>query len=507
MFSTKLRFFGFFRKIFKNCKNLFIMEEIIRHLTKDFGIDENQINIFITLLNHNNINAKEIAKLSNISSGRIYEYINGLVELGLITRSSKRPFVYSIDDINESIIRFTKNKIDSLTKSQSEILEHIDKKEQPFFERINDSSGFTKNHVKMVSEDEGSFKYISLHRSFPYLLYPFDKESFVKLRKAITKDRNTITNSKIGEILLIRQAYIDSCEKKKNIEAVFELKSFLHHVKIIKSLGSEFFEHWRKSVLQQMRKYNIKVYVLNEFVPFQIDVTLNKVNVCFRYEEIISGIVIHEKNMVKLYNKVFDQYKQRAQNALPLIKQMNSRNKHYQEIQIKARIDDNDEVVQKLLDLGVMYNKKSNHVDEYYEFSKNESPIFRIRTEEELTEFSIFSNKNKDKDEITWDVWKQVIENPNDLKYIFLTNNARKIATIEKESSYYKYENLKISIDNIKNLGLFMNITTLTDNVKEGKSEIYKFLNKIGIEKENSLKSGYVTLLLKSSSNNMKSYP
>jgi predicted adenylyl cyclase CyaB len=481
------------------------MEEITQYLVKYFGIDENQINIFKTLLEHNNINAKEIAKLANINSGRIYEYINKLVTLNLVKKSSKRPYTYFIDDINESIIRFTKNKIDDLVRIQSNMLEYIDKKEQPFFERIDSSSAFTKNHVSMVSEDNNSFKYISLHKSFPYLLYPFDKENFVKLRKAITKDRNTITNSKTGEILLIRQAYIDSCEKMKNIEAIFEMNSFLHHIKIIKSLGNEFFEIWRESIIKQMKKYNIKVYVLNEYIPFQIDVSLNKVNVCFRYEEIISGIVIQEENMVKLYNKVFDQYKQRAQNIIPLIKRMDNENKHYQEIQIKAEINNPDDIVNKLISIGALYNKSSNHKDEYFEFSKDESPIFRVRTEEEITEFSIFSNKNKNKDEITWDVWKQTIENPDDLKYIFLTNNAKKIATIKKESSYYKFENLKISIDNIDNLGLFMNITTLTDNVKEGKSEIYSFLNQIGIKKEETLKSGYVTLLLKSSKN--KSYP
>ena len=75
-----------------------------------------------------------------------------------------------------------------------------------------------------------------------------------------------------------------------------------------------------------IRVKNLKIYVIDEYTPFQIDLNEYKVNISFRHEKIINGIIIRGKEITELYSKVFEQHKLRAKNILPILQKANYKN-------------------------------------------------------------------------------------------------------------------------------------------------------------------------------------
>jgi predicted transcriptional regulator len=298
------------------------MREIILKLQEHFGLDEKHSLILNVLIDNNKISAKDICKETSIAVGRIYDYLNFLIDSGLIKRSLKRPYVYYIDNLNESIINYTKTKLDTMLDSQYDLIESMSKTSPEHFDRFTSSKKFTQIHLSMISEAKKTMKYISLHTACPYVLYPEDKDNFIKLRKAIVESRPTITYFDPMVTILIYKTYFTALNQGKEFIIIMEKKSFYDHLLVIKKLGVVFFNYWKKSIIEQFNKYSIKLYIIDEYLPFQIDINEKRVNVSFRHFEIINGIVIYGENITGLYNQVFEQHINRSKDVLPIIKKL-----------------------------------------------------------------------------------------------------------------------------------------------------------------------------------------
>tara|TARA_B100000315_G_scaffold257467_1_gene306474 strand:- start:709 stop:1602 length:894 start_codon:yes stop_codon:yes gene_type:complete len=295
------------------------MEGVYRQLQDHFGLNTNHIQILETL-EHSNLEAKNLCEKTKIPRGRIYEYLNFLVEKGIIEKSKQRPYKYSITHLEQSIMSFTKHKIDSMVKIQSEIIDLMQEHSEQV-EMFKNNKQYTETHLAMLVEGK-SFKYTSPHLSFPYTLYPYDYELFVKLRKAIISSRPTTTFSGTDVIFLIYKTYLDAFKEGKVVTGILEKASFDRNIKIIKSLGKPFFDKWKKTVLEQFKKYGLKTYVLDEYIPHQIDINEKRATVALRFHGVTSGISMRSKDAVKFYDRVFEQNLKRAKDVVPMIKKL-----------------------------------------------------------------------------------------------------------------------------------------------------------------------------------------
>jgi len=295
------------------------MNQILAKLKEDYGLDDRHIAVIDALTIHGKMDAKKICDVTSITPGRIYNYLNFLIGNKLIIRTGKRPFEYEATEINEHILEFTKNKIDALLESQYQLVELMGKNVTEHFDRITSSIKFTQTHLSMISETKKAIKYISLHTAFPYVLYPFDKDAFIKLRKAVVQSRPTITSYDPMMTLLVRKTYLDALDAGKEMIVIFEKMSWEYHLKVIKSFGRTFFNFWKKSLLKQFADYKIKAYFIDEYLPMQIDINERRVNLSFRHYDIINGIVISGRDITDLYNQVFDQHLSRSKDILPIL--------------------------------------------------------------------------------------------------------------------------------------------------------------------------------------------
>lgn len=296
------------------------MNKIYKELHDSFGLNEKHIAI-IKVLEYEQSDAKSISRLTDIPLGRIYDNLNQLINVGLIQRTKKKPFTYSIRNLNENVIGFMKGKIDSMIASQNKIIDSMKGSGKEDIEIFTSNKEFTKYHLNMISESK-VFKYISIHNSFPFILYPFDLNRFIALRKAIVSMRPTITSFDEHVALLVFRTYKKALEDGVKMVVLFEKKSFLAHIDVIKGLGKAFFNKWKNTILSQLETYGTEVYIIDEYLPMQLDLNERRVNFALRHLGITSGIVFSSKEVCKFYNHYFEQNLKRSENIVEHIKRI-----------------------------------------------------------------------------------------------------------------------------------------------------------------------------------------
>lgn len=296
------------------------MDKIYKELQDSFGLNEKHIAI-MEILEYEALDAKRISSKTEIPLGRIYDNLNKLINVGLIQRSKKKPFTYSIKNLNENVISFMKGKIDTMISSQNKIIDSMKGSGKEDIEIFTSNKDFTKYHLNMISESE-VFKYISIHNSFPFILYPFDLNRFITLRKAVVNMRPTITSFDEHVALLVFRTYKKALEDGTKMTVLFEKESFLTHLEVIRGLGKVFFNYWKKTILKQLEGYGIDVYIIDEYLPMQLDLNERRVNFALRHLGTTSGIVFSSREVCKFYNHYFEQNLSRSENIIDYIRKI-----------------------------------------------------------------------------------------------------------------------------------------------------------------------------------------
>ncbi|MBN1385437.1 hypothetical protein JW968_00490 [Candidatus Woesearchaeota archaeon] len=286
------------------------MDKLLEKLQENFALSDSQV-VIIEVLRDKGLDAKDVCAKTGIPKGRIYDYLNGLITSGLIEKSPKRPFLYSVGNLNKRIINFMKHNIDRMVIAQADIIDQMRGPGAEHIDIVNNSKQFTQMHLQMIVESN-SFRYMSLHQSFPYAFYPMDFKRFVKLRRAIVASRPTITHFDPQMTFLVHKTYNDALKRGKSIEAVLERSALDFHLDIIMKLGPKFFEHWKSSLLKNFERYKLKGFVLDDYIPMQIDVNDKRVNISLRHLGVTTGVVIVSKEVTKFYNTVISQNCNRA---------------------------------------------------------------------------------------------------------------------------------------------------------------------------------------------------
>ncbi len=294
------------------------MEGVYHSLRKEFGLKDKHIAI-IKELGSRELAAEELCRKARIPTGRIYEYLNALVEHGIVKKSAQRPFKYSIPDLKRSIVRFTQNRIDDMMRMQSEMMVGLQSGQQ--VSMLHNAMAFTQAHISMVLESN-VYRIMCIQGSFPYLLYPRDFDSFMRIRDIVTKARPTISRPGQDMAHLIYKAYQDALEAGKRLIVVFDKTTFDFHMDLFRdTLGHEF-AALLKDIIQKLQAYDVKVYVVDEYNPLQIDVSEKRVSLSLRYVGVTTGIIIEGAEAVQFFTRAFDEKIKKAKDVLPMLREL-----------------------------------------------------------------------------------------------------------------------------------------------------------------------------------------
>ncbi|HLC58692.1 MAG TPA: class IV adenylate cyclase [Candidatus Nanoarchaeia archaeon] len=170
------------------------------------------------------------------------------------------------------------------------------------------------------------------------------------------------------------------------------------------------------------------------------------------------------------------------------------------EVEVKAKISDKEDIKNKLISLGAIFkNKKYQHdilLDHpNLDFSKTDQ-VLRIRNQDNKWQldykgpFTINENGIKSREEYSVN-----IEDGKQIKNIFTLLNFKLVGEVEKTRESYIFNEMNIDLDEVTNLGSFIEIEILSteENSEDSKIKIFEFLYKLGIKE--TVKKDYLELL------------
>lgn len=174
------------------------------------------------------------------------------------------------------------------------------------------------------------------------------------------------------------------------------------------------------------------------------------------------------------------------------------------EIEVKARVKDFDSVVKKLQNLGceiseaIIQDDKIFVAKNYGDYVKLHigSNVLRIRTVN--NEKSFFTLKQSIKNELDCIEKQTEIAKPQEMHDALIMMGYENAVAVYKKRQKIKYQNYTICLDQVKDLGNFIEVERLfnDDNEANGiQEEIFKFLQTLGIQKEDRETHGYDTLM------------
>jgi adenylate cyclase class 2 len=179
------------------------------------------------------------------------------------------------------------------------------------------------------------------------------------------------------------------------------------------------------------------------------------------------------------------------------------------EVEIKIEIKNLEEIRKKLSVCGKLV-KSIKQIDEYYVpfhrdfFAQKPHPTewLRIRTNPDkvIFEYDKSINKKADGEQEYAEEYETEISNVDELKKILKFLDFKKVATVDKQREYWDCGNLEVVLDNVKDLGCFIEVEAKGsfENPIAAKKACFKFLEELGIKNvENiQIKKGYPVLLL-----------
>ena len=168
------------------------------------------------------------------------------------------------------------------------------------------------------------------------------------------------------------------------------------------------------------------------------------------------------------------------------------------EIEVKARASHRF-LRERLATMGVEPEGIQEHLDTYYnspvrDFSNTDEAL-RIRS---VNERSVLTYKGKKLDSVskTRPEFETEVDGDN-ARSILVALGFFESGVVRKKREVFSYQDMTIALDSVEGLGEFIEVEKQADcNIKEHSDEIFAFLEKLGIQKEDSIRTSYLEMVL-----------
>ncbi|MCB9358553.1 ArsR family transcriptional regulator [Candidatus Woesearchaeota archaeon] len=297
------------------------MDNLLKELGNSFELNGKEL-LIIESITKGPLEAQQISKKTGIPKGRIYEHLNNLLRIKLIDRSEKKPYRYSIENLDNNIIDFLKYNFDDMVQKQHRIMHILEHKTRGFdeIEIVGSGNDFSFRIIQLLKESR-TIKNILRHGSVPFLLYPEKASEYARVRKMVVENRDIPEHTTPEMTFMLYQAHMDSYKKDKNTEYIVEASAIKLHFNLIKEkFGEEYLKKTISEIKDRIKKYNLKIGVLEEFIPMQIFITDSKVFLSIVHLNNTHGIIIRNKAAVNLYTEYFDDMNEKCR---PMEKYLN----------------------------------------------------------------------------------------------------------------------------------------------------------------------------------------
>ncbi|NQU79690.1 class IV adenylate cyclase [Candidatus Woesearchaeota archaeon] len=178
------------------------------------------------------------------------------------------------------------------------------------------------------------------------------------------------------------------------------------------------------------------------------------------------------------------------------------------EIEIKIPLEKDEFLrIRENLRSNARFLNSSHQVDEYFspahrDFLKPQHPFewLRIgkRSGKTIINYKHWYPENADKT-THCDEFETVVHSPEQLRLIFGSLDMRPLVTVDKQRDIFVHNNeLEIALDEVKELGYFMEIETMKDfgSVDAARDALFSFARSLNIDASRYVPRGYPFLLM-----------
>jgi len=169
------------------------------------------------------------------------------------------------------------------------------------------------------------------------------------------------------------------------------------------------------------------------------------------------------------------------------------------EMEIKAYL--NDETLNSFLELAPKFISSTTQSDVYYNAPnrdfKTTDEALRIRVSNGHAEVTYKGPKIDAETKARMEI-NVKIDDYQKFSNILQILNFKRIKSVDKIRREYECEGLNVMIDEVKDLGKFLEVEVLVEsNFETAKERVFSLLNRIGFDKEKLTRESYLELLLK----------
>ena len=171
------------------------------------------------------------------------------------------------------------------------------------------------------------------------------------------------------------------------------------------------------------------------------------------------------------------------------------------EIEVKAKIENFEQIKSQLRNLRCTFSEPLVQKDKIYlpsgvEFpDKTKGTLFlRIRNSNGKYIFTLKKQLDTEFENIEHEI---VIDDPDQAHEIALLLGFHEVLHISKKRIKCKYNDMTICLDEVEQLGFFVEIEKITSksDTKKIKKELFNFLETLGVTREKQIFKGYATLI------------
>jgi adenylate cyclase class 2 len=175
------------------------------------------------------------------------------------------------------------------------------------------------------------------------------------------------------------------------------------------------------------------------------------------------------------------------------------------EVEVKTRINDPKLVERSIIALGASPVGIEAQADTYYsapyrDFAKTDEAL-RIRVQDNKC-FLTYKGARMDSISKTRKEYEVEVNDTDNIGNILSSLNFTPVATIVKKRKKYRLEDFIISLDEVRNLGNFMEVEV---SIRDSKSHeekvesIFRLLKKLGVSRNESIRKSYLEMILEKS--------
>lgn len=175
---------------------------------------------------------------------------------------------------------------------------------------------------------------------------------------------------------------------------------------------------------------------------------------------------------------------------------------HVQEIEVKATVKNAEDLRQKLESLGCIFSNSIEQKDRIFVPKGHDIPVengvnvFRIR--EQDGKF-ILTLKQQVTNQLDCLEYETDINQPEKVVKMIELLGFAEISSVNKTRIKGKYKDLEICLDEVEQLGSFIEVEKMVEegNAETIQSELWQFLESIGVDKKEQVTDGYDILIKK----------